>query len=67
MISDIYDRSLDGDITREDALMLVKYNPFELFDTADQLRQEIVGDRVTFVANRNIDITDRCINECGFC
>lgn len=67
MISDIYDRSLDGDITREDALMLVKYNPFELFDTADQLRQEIVGDRVTFVANRNIDITDRCIIECGFC
>lgn len=67
MKTDIYDRSLDGEINREDALMLVKSNPFELFNIADQLRQEIVGDKVTFVANRNIDITDRCIIECGFC
>lgn len=67
MISDIYERSLDGKISREDALSLVKSNPFELFDTANQLRQEIVGDTVTFVVNRNIDITDHCIIECGFC
>jgi 5-amino-6-(D-ribitylamino)uracil---L-tyrosine 4-hydroxyphenyl transferase len=67
MISDIYECSLNGEISREDALALVKSSPFELFDTANQLRQEIVGDKVTFVANRNIDITDRCIIECGFC
>jgi len=67
MISDIYNHSLEGEITREDALQLVKSNPFELFYTADRLRKEIVGDQVTFVANRNIDITDRCIIECGFC
>jgi 5-amino-6-(D-ribitylamino)uracil---L-tyrosine 4-hydroxyphenyl transferase len=67
MMSDIYNRSLEGEITREEALNLVKSNPFELFDTADQLRKEIVGDQVTFVSNRNIDITDRCIIECGFC
>lgn len=67
MMEDFYERSLAGDITREDALKLVNSNHFELFNTADQLRQEIVGDEVTFVANRNIDITDHCIIGCTFC
>jgi 5-amino-6-(D-ribitylamino)uracil---L-tyrosine 4-hydroxyphenyl transferase len=67
MFEDIYDLSLNGEIIREDALKLVNSNYFELFDTADQLRQEIVGDEVTFVANRNIDITDHCIIGCTFC
>jgi 5-amino-6-(D-ribitylamino)uracil---L-tyrosine 4-hydroxyphenyl transferase len=67
MMEDIYERSLAGEITRDDALKLVNSNHFELFNTADQLRQEIVGDEVTFVANRNIDITDHCIIGCTFC
>lgn len=67
MFEDIYDLSLNGEISREDALKLVNSNHFELFNTADQLRQEIVGDEVTFVANRNIDITDHCIIGCTFC
>ena len=67
MFEDIYDLSLNGEINREDALKLVNSNHFELFNTADQLRQEIVGDEVTFVANRNIDITDHCIIGCTFC
>ncbi len=66
-MEDIYERSLAGKITKEDALELVDSNPFQLFDVADKLRKEIVGDEVTFVANRNIDITDRCMIGCAFC
>ncbi len=66
-MEDLYERSIQGDITREDALKLVDSNPFELFNVADQLRRDIVGDEVTFVVNRNIDITDECMIKCGFC
>ncbi|MDQ1360984.1 MAG: synthase, partial [Acidimicrobiaceae bacterium] len=34
---------------------------------ADSLRQEIVGDEVTFVANRNINYTNVCTFKCRFC
>jgi len=67
MLQDVYKKSLAGEITREDALALVRANPFEVFDTADALRREIIGDTVTFVANRLIDITDRCVIGCNFC
>ncbi|MCC7557620.1 MAG: 5-amino-6-(D-ribitylamino)uracil--L-tyrosine 4-hydroxyphenyl transferase CofH [Methanobacteriaceae archaeon] len=66
-MEDIYERSLKGDITKDDALQLIKSNPFQLFDVADKLRREIVGDEVTFVVNRNIDITDQCMIKCAFC
>ncbi|MCE7699154.1 MAG: 5-amino-6-(D-ribitylamino)uracil--L-tyrosine 4-hydroxyphenyl transferase CofH, partial [Methanobacterium paludis] len=66
-MEDIYKRSLNGEITKEDALKLVDSNPFELFDVADRLRREIVGDEVTFVANKAIDITDHCMIGCTFC
>jgi len=66
-MTDIYERSLDGKITREEALKLLDSSPFHLFDVADMLRKEIVGDEVTFVANRNIDITDSCMIGCAFC
>lgn len=66
-MDDIYKRSMTGEITKEDALNLVNSNPFQMFDVADKLRKEIVGDDVTFVVNRNIDITDRCMINCTFC
>jgi FO synthase len=34
---------------------------------ADELRQELVGDRVTFVVNRNINFTNVCVVGCAFC
>ena len=34
---------------------------------ADQLRSEIVGDEVTWVANRNINYTNVCTFRCKFC
>lgn len=67
MLQDVFERSLSGDITKEDAMGLLQVSPFQLFETADALRKEIVGDEVSFVVNRNIDITDRCIIGCAFC
>ena len=34
---------------------------------ADDLRREIVGDEVTYVANRNINYTNVCTFKCRFC
>ncbi|MCD1296222.1 7,8-didemethyl-8-hydroxy-5-deazariboflavin synthase subunit CofH [Methanocella sp. CWC-04] len=67
MLEGIYERSLAGDISKEDALRLLDENPFELFRLADELRKEISGDIVTFVANRLVNITDRCMIGCKFC
>ncbi|WP_340317702.1 5-amino-6-(D-ribitylamino)uracil--L-tyrosine 4-hydroxyphenyl transferase CofH [Rhizorhabdus argentea] len=38
-----------------------------LTQAADQLRQEMVGDSVTYVINRNINYTNICLYKCGFC
>ena len=34
---------------------------------ADELRKKRVGDKVTYVINRNINFTNVCIKQCGFC
>ena len=34
---------------------------------ADELRVELVGDRATFVVNRNINFTNICVVGCAFC
>jgi len=34
---------------------------------ADEQRARIVGDVVTYVRNQNINVTNLCINSCGFC
>nr|WP_155522722.1 5-amino-6-(D-ribitylamino)uracil--L-tyrosine 4-hydroxyphenyl transferase CofH [Salisediminibacterium selenitireducens] len=36
-------------------------------ETADQMRAETVGDRVTFTLNRNINFTNVCFVGCSFC
>jgi len=36
-------------------------------DLADQVRRELVGDNVTYVANRNINYTNVCTFKCRFC
>lgn len=38
-----------------------------LVATADLLRERQVGQRVTYVVNRNINFTNVCIKHCGFC
>ena len=39
----------------------------EMRVAADELRQELAGDRVTFVVNRNINFTNICVVGCAFC
>jgi FO synthase len=39
----------------------------EMRAAADELRRELVGDTVTFVVNRNINVSNICIVGCAFC
>ncbi len=39
----------------------------EMRVAADELREELAGDRVTFVVNRNINFTNVCVVGCAFC
>ena len=39
----------------------------DLRAAADQLRRELVGDEVTYVVNRNVNVTNTCVGSCLFC
>jgi len=39
----------------------------EMRIAADELREELAGDTVTFVVNRNINFTNICVVGCAFC
>ncbi len=39
----------------------------QVAEVADQLRADVVGDEVTYVANRNINDTNVCTFKCKFC
>jgi FO synthase subunit 2 len=64
---ELIERAYQGKSTKEDALLLLEVPPFELFRFADELRDLAVGDTVTYVVNRNINFTSRCMGTCGFC
>jgi len=64
---DVVDRAYQGKCSKEDALVLLEGSPFELFELADTLRTQAVGDIVSYVTNRNIYITNKCAGNCGFC
>ena len=42
-------------------------NPYRTMEVANRLREELKGNIVTFVVNRNINFTDICVNSCLFC
>ncbi|MHC1576698.1 MAG: 5-amino-6-(D-ribitylamino)uracil--L-tyrosine 4-hydroxyphenyl transferase CofH [Methanosarcinaceae archaeon] len=63
----IIERAEQGCATKKDALELLDVDPFELFKLADGLREAAVSDTVTYVVNHNINFTDTCIGDCGFC
>jgi len=68
MLDNIFYKALDDEITPDVAKELIhSSNQFQLFDTADNLRKKINGDVVTFVVNKAIDITDKCMIGCKFC
>ncbi len=64
---DLIERAYRGKSTKEDGLLLMELPPFELFRFADELRSLTAGDTVTYVVNRNINFTSRCVGTCGFC
>jgi len=59
------------DISPEEGVFLLQQTDADaiaaLRDTADRLRQQQVGDRVTYVINRNINFTNICEQHCSFC
>ncbi len=71
VIAAALDRALDGkDISVQEAVELFDCNGLEmnlLVLVADELRRRAVGDIVTYVVNRNINFTNVCIKQCGFC
>ena len=71
VVSSALDRALDGkDITSDQAVELFDCTGLEMHLTvlvADELRRRTVGDAVTYVVNRNINFTNVCIKQCGFC
>ena len=71
IVSEILNNSLDEkEIPAKDALILYKTKgiDFHLVGlVADELRKRRVGNVVSYVVNRNINFTNVCIKQCGFC
>jgi 7,8-didemethyl-8-hydroxy-5-deazariboflavin synthase CofH subunit len=60
----------DQEITPDEAITLFAAQGMDLFAlmaTADALRQQQVGERVTYVKVRNINFTNVCYTACKFC
>jgi FO synthase subunit 2 len=57
-------------LSEEEALDLMKARGREIWQitaAADRMREEKVGDAVTYVRNQNLHVTNICKNICGFC
>lgn len=71
LVARVLNRALDQkEITAEEGLILynVTGQDFHLVGlVADELRRRSVGDTVTYVVNRNINFTNVCVKQCGFC
>ena len=60
----------ERDLDFEEGLTLAKVEGNDLLallKVADELRRSTVGDRVTYVVNRNLNFTNVCIVGCAFC
>ena len=70
-ISSILEGALDGkEISFRDTLKLLDATGLSLsliILVADELRRRANGEIVTYVLNRNINFTNVCIKQCGFC
>ena len=57
-------------LSGKEALMLFKIRGrqvWEIATAADEVREERAGRAVTYVRNQNINVTNLCVNACGFC
>ncbi|MBD2663661.1 hypothetical protein B6N60_01462 [Richelia sinica FACHB-800] len=72
VVDKILERALVGyDLSPAEGVVLLQQTDPEAIATikatADQLRQQQVGDTVTYVINRNINFTNICEQHCSFC
>ncbi|PYU21529.1 MAG: 7,8-didemethyl-8-hydroxy-5-deazariboflavin synthase subunit CofH, partial [Acidobacteria bacterium] len=65
------EKALAGnDLSFEEGLLLATVegkNLLALVKVADELRRRAVGERITYVVNRNLNFTNICIVGCAFC
>jgi FO synthase len=72
LVGPAIERARDGRwLTREEMTAMFAETRAEAVDAirqaADELRAEVAGDTVTFVVNRNINVSNVCIVGCAFC
>ncbi|MCH9658101.1 5-amino-6-(D-ribitylamino)uracil--L-tyrosine 4-hydroxyphenyl transferase CofH [archaeon] len=71
IVSDILNNALsEKEISASDGLTLLNAKGMDFHLTgmvANELRKRRVGDTVSYVINRNINFTNVCIKQCGFC
>jgi len=61
-------KNLEGaDLSFEEALQLFDLPLPGIGGIADEIRRERCGELVTFVVDRNISYTNRCVSRCKFC
>src|ERR1700720_3275372 len=70
-VAEALERVLAGnDLGLEDGLTLANVEGDDLLalvKVADEIRRRVVGDRITYVVNRNLNFTNVCIVGCSFC
>src|SRR5215203_3872165 len=71
IVASVLDKALSAkDISVDEAVKLFDSTGLELnlsVMVADELRKRTLGDYATYVINRNINFTNVCIKQCGFC
>jgi FO synthase subunit 2 len=70
-LSTLLSHAAGGDrISEKDALRLFtthERDVWKIAAAADETREKVVGSAVTYVRNQNINVTNICVNACGFC
>ncbi|MBA2637574.1 MAG: 5-amino-6-(D-ribitylamino)uracil--L-tyrosine 4-hydroxyphenyl transferase CofH, partial [Solirubrobacterales bacterium] len=72
LVSAAIARGRDGEVLEPEELtaLFAESRPEAIEDlrqAADELREEVAGDVVTFVVNRNVNVSNVCIVGCAFC
>ncbi len=70
-VANALEKALAGqDLGFEEGLILANVEGDDLLAlvrVADEIRRRVVGDRITYVVNRNLNFTNICIVGCAFC
>ncbi len=70
-VSDILARWADGELLSADQITALfsarRASADAVIEAADRCRQEVCGDTVSYVVNRNINYTNLCTYRCTFC